>query len=111
MNKRPKICIACDCSDDQYFHTPADAGPFCGECWEALIDPDQSLLLEKRIAAYELEVEALRSAIATNKLLLIRAADALKSLDERCAEEWDCNIRSFEALEKELRKAAQSVAA
>ena len=57
MSDKPTTCVACDCIDDEYFQTPAGAGPFCGDCWESLNDPDQSLLLEKRVANYELEVE------------------------------------------------------
>jgi len=51
MKEEPKVCVACDCVDDEYFQTPAGAGPFCCECWESLCDPDQALLLEKRVAA------------------------------------------------------------
>ena len=72
MKEEPKVCVACDCVDDEYFQTPAGTGPFCGERWESLIDPDQLLLLEKRAAAYEVEVERLRE-------LLTRAANALES--------------------------------
>jgi hypothetical protein len=52
MKEEPKVCVACDCVDDEYFQTPAGAGRFCGECWESLCDPDQALLLERRVAAY-----------------------------------------------------------
>jgi hypothetical protein len=72
MKEEPKVCVACDCVDNEYFQTPAGIGPFCGECWESLIDPDQSLLLEKRVAAYEVEVQRLKN-------LLTRAANALES--------------------------------
>jgi hypothetical protein len=71
MKEEPKACVACDCVDNEYFQTPAGIGLFCGECWESLIDPDQSLLLEKRVAAYEVEVERLKN-------LLTRAANALE---------------------------------
>lgn len=47
------VCIACDQIDDWVFWTPAGSGPFCGECLDALCDPDQALLLENRLAAYE----------------------------------------------------------
>jgi hypothetical protein len=59
---RPKVCIACDCwglAD----YTPLGKGPFCSECWESLCDPDQALLLEKRVAAYEAEVEELKKTL------------------------------------------------
>jgi hypothetical protein len=71
VSGKSSACVACDCVDDEYFHTPASAGPFCGECWESLNDPDQSLLLEKRVAAYEVEVEQLRN-------LLTHAANAIE---------------------------------
>ena len=70
MSEEAKVCSACDCVDDEYFQTPTGAGPFCGECWESLCDPDQALLLEKRVAAYEVEVERL-------KKLLSKAAEAV----------------------------------
>ena len=99
MKEEPKVCVVCDCVDDEYFQTPAGIGPFCSECWESLIDPDQhdlfalaqkllcfcsadivngiaqllgSLLLEKRVAAYEVEVERLRK-------LLTEAAATIES--------------------------------
>ena len=72
MKEEPKVCVGCDCVDDEYFQTPAGIGPFCRECWESLIDPDQSLLLEKRVAAYEVEVERLRK-------LLTEAAATIES--------------------------------
>ena len=70
MSEKPTTCVACECVDDEYFRTPAGTGPFCGDCWESLCDPDQSLLLEKRVAAYEEEVEHLRDLLtrAVNKL-------------------------------------------
>jgi hypothetical protein len=63
MKEEPKVCVACDCVDDEYFQTPAGIGPFCGECCASLIDPDQSLLLEKRVAAYEVQAERLRKLL------------------------------------------------
>ena len=63
MKEEPKVCVGCDCVDDEYFQTPAGIGPFCSERWESLSDPDQSLLLEKRVAAYEVEVEHLRDLL------------------------------------------------
>jgi hypothetical protein len=30
MKEEPKVCVACDCVDDEYFETPTGAGPFCG---------------------------------------------------------------------------------
>ena len=70
MSEKAKACVGCDCVDDYYFETPTGAGPFSGECWESLCDPDQALLLEKRVAAYEVEVERLRE-------LLNKAASAV----------------------------------
>jgi hypothetical protein len=61
-------CLTCDCVGGEYFETSSGVGPFCGECWESLCDPDQALLLEKRVASYEVEVERL-------KKLLTKAAD------------------------------------
>jgi hypothetical protein len=72
MKEEPKVCVVCDCVDDEYFQTPAGIGPFCSERWESLSDPDQSLLLEKRVAAYEVEVERLRK-------LLTEAAATIES--------------------------------
>jgi hypothetical protein len=63
MSEDVKVCIACDCWGLAHY-TPQGKGPFCGECWESLCDPDQSLLLEKRVAAYEVEVEELRARVA-----------------------------------------------
>jgi hypothetical protein len=70
MLEEAKVCVACDCWGLAHY-TPIGAGPFSGECWESLIDPDQALLLEKRVAAYELQVKRLKG-------LLIRAAKALE---------------------------------
>jgi hypothetical protein len=39
------------------------AGPFCSECWDALTDADQSLLLEKRIEQYEKAFEEIKSVL------------------------------------------------
>ena len=53
------LCVACDCVDLGGFYTPAGAGPFCSERWEALNDPDQALLTEKRLAEAEEAIEEL----------------------------------------------------
>jgi hypothetical protein len=58
-----KVCIGCDCWGVAHY-TPQGKGPFCDECWESLTDPDQSLLLEKRVAACEVEVERIKHLIA-----------------------------------------------
>jgi recombinational DNA repair protein (RecF pathway) len=71
MSSQLKPCVACDCVDDNQYHSPAGAGPFCSECWQSLTDADQSLLLEKRLEQTEELVETLRS-------LLTRATDALE---------------------------------
>ena len=70
MSGDVKVCAACDCVIDEYFQTAAGAGPFCAECWQSLTDPDQSLLLEKRVAAYEVEAERFKELLtmAANQL-------------------------------------------
>jgi recombinational DNA repair protein (RecF pathway) len=57
------LCAACDCVDQYMYFTPAGAGPFCQECWEALNDPDQALMTEKRLAEAEAEIERLKRVI------------------------------------------------
>ena len=74
MSDDVKVCIACDQRDSARY-TPLGEGPFCRECLESLCDPDQSLLLEKRLAAYELEIERLK---------------ALQSLQPNTTPEKDC---------------------
>jgi len=90
------VCVACDCVDDEYFQTPAGAGPFCGECWESLCDPDQALLLEKRVAAYEVEVERLRG-------LLTRAANSLECAHRDWGGAFPFPSRLIEAVREEAR--------
>jgi hypothetical protein len=46
-------CMACDCYDERVYWTKGGKGPFCGECIDALCDPDQALLLEERLAKFE----------------------------------------------------------
>ena len=96
MKEEPKVCVACDCVDDEYFQTPAGAGPFCGECWESLCDPDQALLLEKRVAAYEVEVERLRG-------LLTRAANSLECAHRDWGGAFPFPSRLIEAVREEAR--------
>ena len=93
------VCVACDCASDEQFETLRGAGPFCRECWEALCDPDQSLLLEKRVAAYEVEVERLRG-------LLIRVADVLTKQHGNMAVLLGCSTCE---LIQELREEARCV--
>ena len=62
MSDEAKVCSMCDCCGLAHY-TPMGAGPFCSECWESLCDPDQALLLERRVAAYELEVERLKDLL------------------------------------------------
>ena len=54
------ICVACAVEYGVGYWTRGDAGPFCGECWNALNDSDQALLTEKRLAKAEAEIERLR---------------------------------------------------
>jgi hypothetical protein len=58
-----KVCVACDFVDDFVYYTHSGAGPFCSECWEALSDPDQALLTEKRLAEAEKVIEAIRTGL------------------------------------------------
>jgi hypothetical protein len=40
---RPQTSEDCDCVDDEFHFTAQQGkGPFCGECWESLNDPDQA---------------------------------------------------------------------
>ena len=57
MTKDLTACIACDCLDDDMYYTLDGAGPFCAEWWESLTDPDQTLLLEKRLEKAEQALE------------------------------------------------------
>jgi hypothetical protein len=92
MSDELEPCVACDCVDDDQYYTPGGDGPFCGECWQSLTDPDQSLLLEKRLGQTEDLVVRLQS-------LLFRATDAL----ERChAPEHDDAACDVCALKREL---------
>ena len=52
MTEENKVCAGCDYVIDTIdcHYTPAGAGPFCSDCWESLNDPDQMLLLEKRLS-------------------------------------------------------------
>jgi hypothetical protein len=63
MSDDVKVCIACDQWDSARY-TPLGERPFCSECFESLCDPDQTLLLEKRLAGYELELERLKALLA-----------------------------------------------
>ena len=61
----PNVCVACDCvsdPEDMYFSLNA-AGPFCDECWQSLSDPDQSLLIEKRLEEAEARIEELEAEL------------------------------------------------
>jgi hypothetical protein len=59
-------CAGCNylCEEQETQCTPKGAGPFCLECWESLIDPGQTLLVEKRLAAAEKNIEQLNIQIA-----------------------------------------------
>jgi recombinational DNA repair protein (RecF pathway) len=73
---KPHVCAMCDCHhdvEDSYFSL-AGVGPFCSECWESLTDADQALLLDKRLAASEQEIEKLRREIERLSDLLARNA-------------------------------------
>jgi hypothetical protein len=73
----PCVCVACDSFDDRLQYTPGGAGPFCGECWDALNDPDQALLIEKRLELGKRRIDELQSLLsrATNALEESLAAD------------------------------------
>jgi hypothetical protein len=60
---RVQTCAACDYVDDDFHFTAQGRGPFCRECWEALNDPDQALLTEKRLAEVEKAIETLRAGL------------------------------------------------
>jgi hypothetical protein len=60
---RIQICVACDCVVDRLRFTIQGNGPFCEECREALHDPDQALLTEKRLAESEKTIEVLRAGL------------------------------------------------
>jgi hypothetical protein len=51
-------CIGCDEVDEIKCYTMKGSGPYCEQCFGALCDPDQALLLEERIARYERAKEA-----------------------------------------------------
>jgi hypothetical protein len=55
-------CMACGGMELGYY-TPLGAGPFCSECWEALRDPEQALLNEKRLDEAERKIEELRDGL------------------------------------------------
>jgi hypothetical protein len=59
------LCVSCDCvSDpDDMYYSLGGAGPFCSECWESLNDPDQALLIEKRLEQTEARIEELEAEI------------------------------------------------
>jgi len=86
MSDQLKPCVACDCVDDVQYYSPAGAGPFCGECWQALTDPDQALLLEKRLGQTEDLVEKLQAFLvrATDVLEEYHAADGWRHDDAPC---------------------------
>jgi hypothetical protein len=94
MSDELQLCVACDCVDDNHYYTPGGEGPFCGECWESLNDPDQSLLVEKRLAQTEDLLEELQD-------LLVRTGDALERLHAAGHEDAACDIC---ALKRELLK-------
>jgi hypothetical protein len=60
MSEKLTTCIACDCVDEELHYTAGGAGPFCGECWGSLNDPDQALLVERRLELTEQRVEELQ---------------------------------------------------
>jgi bacillopeptidase F (M6 metalloprotease family) len=86
MSEQPALCVACDCVDDELHYTAAGAGPFCGECWVSLNDPDQALLAEKRLEMTEQRVEELLSLLtrATSALEERHAVDGGNHGDEPC---------------------------
>jgi hypothetical protein len=94
MSDDLKPCVACDCVDDDQYYTPEGNGPFCGECWQALIDPDQTLLVEKRLGQTE-------DLVLTLQSLLGRAADALERLHAAEHDAVPCDLCT---LKRELRR-------
>lgn len=61
----PNICVACDCvsdPEDMYFSLNCN-GPFCAECWDSLSDPDQAILIERRLEQAEARIEQLEAEI------------------------------------------------
>ena len=67
MSEQFTPCIACDCVDDDLYYSPQGAGPFCPDCWQSLTDPDQTLLLEKRLEASETQIERLKTELDDSK--------------------------------------------
>jgi hypothetical protein len=110
-----QVCIACDCVDDEYQFTPAGKGPFCGECFEALCDPDQALLTERRLEQSEnaligarADLEGADKIIEHLSLLCVHAADALEEYASPVPQDYTFDeTETGWNLIKELRKAAQ----
>jgi hypothetical protein len=86
MNDESSSCVACDCVDEELHYTASGAGPFCGECWVSLNDPDQALLIEKRLELTENRLEQIESLLAraTNALEECHASDGWNHDDAPC---------------------------
>ena len=86
MNDESTSCVACDCVDEELYYTASGAGPFCGECWVALNDPDQALLVEKRLELTEQRLEELQTLLtsATDALKKCHPADGCNHEDSSC---------------------------
>ena len=119
-------CIACDCLDDDMYYTLDGAGPFCAECWGSLTDPDQTLLLEKRLEKAEQaleersdqrdEIERLKATISAMqaeqkqqstyfKAIITQLADALENWPRTRHNETANWIWPFETHSKLIQKA------
>jgi hypothetical protein len=66
-----ETCISCRCCvNEQYQLTSGGKGPFCGECFEALCDPDHALMLEERVGQLEAKVTQLKAdLLASDKII------------------------------------------
>ena len=62
-----KVCLGCECVDEIFYWTTCGGGPFCGECWEALNDPDQAWASEKRLAQAEEKIEELQKQLQAKR--------------------------------------------
>ena len=86
MNDESSSCMAYDYVDEELHYTASGAGPFCGECWVALDDPDQALLVEKRLELTEQRLEELQTLLtsATDALKKCHPADGCNHEDSSC---------------------------
>ena len=107
-NQETRVCVACDCADDNYTWTVGRRGPFCHECWENITDPDSTLLLEDRLAQYEHEVERLKACLTKPEETLreeVRELDELKSLVRQLIEAVEAGNPWPHGLYEQIREA------